>query len=144
MGSLSNNTSASVPGIEMPRPRRNSAVSEAHEFLSATQTASVRDWVNQIAGSTRMLAHGQLFPGVGNQHDPVYGDYHRWQIENLHPDSWKGYTSANSAKLDSDPDSLMTRWVLDDKNAEVMFEVITAPEYRHYLKTHPGFYNICI
>src|SRR5260370_29429819 len=81
MGSLSNNTSASVPGIEMPRPPRNISESEAHEFLSATQTASVRDWVNQMAASTRMLAHGQLFPGVGNQHDPVYGDYHRWQIE---------------------------------------------------------------
>ena len=77
--------------------------------------------------------------------DPVYGDYHRWQIENLHPDSWKGYTSANSAKLDSDPNSLMTTWVLDDEQvAYPMYEVITAPEYRHYLRSHPGFYNICI
>jgi predicted TIM-barrel fold metal-dependent hydrolase len=39
----------------------------------------------------------------------------------------------------------MTTWLLDDeKVAYPMYEVITAPEYRHYLKTHPGFYNICI
>lgn len=153
IGVMSNNTSAAVPGSGAPRAPKNITESEAGEFLSATQTASVRDWVNQIAGSTRMLAHGQLFPGLGNQQDPVYQDYHRWQIENLHPDSWKGYTSANSAKHlkpdavggTYDPDSLMTRWVLDDeKVAYPMYNVITAPEYRHYLKTHPGFYNICI
>jgi hypothetical protein len=145
IGVLSNNTSAGIPDQGAPRPPKNIAESEAFEFLSATQTAACRDWVNMIAGSTRMLAHGQLFPGVGNQSDPLYGDYHRWQIENLKPDSWKGYTSANSAKLDSDPNSLMTRWVLDDeKVAYPMYEVITAPEYRGYLKTHPGFYNICI
>ncbi len=153
IGILSNNTSAAVPGISVPRPPKNITESEGGEFLSATQTASVRDWVNQIAGSTRMLAHGQLFPGLGNQQDPVYGDYHRWQIENLKPDSWKGYTSANSAKHLTpdapggalDPDSLMTRWVLDDEAvAYPMYEVITAPEYRDYARSHPGFYNICI
>ncbi len=145
IGILSNNTSAAVPDQGTPRAPKNIKESEAGEFLSATQTASVRDWVNQIAGSTRMLAHGQLYPGRGNMVDPVYGDYHRWQIENLHPDSWKGYTSANSAKLDSDPNSLMTTWVLDDEQvAYPMYEVITAPEYRQYLRTHPGFYNICI
>jgi len=145
IGVLSNNTSAAVPGIEMPRPPRNITESEANEFLSATQTASVRDWVNQIAASTRMLAHGQLFPGVGNQHDPVYGDYHRWQIENLRPDSWKGYTSANSAKLDEDPESLMTRWVLDDEQvAYPTYQVITDPRYSAYARAHPGFYNLCI
>jgi hypothetical protein len=144
IGVLSNNTSAAVPDAGMNRPPRNIKESEAGEFLSAPQTASVRDWINQIAGSTRMLAHGQLFPGVGNQHDPVYEDYHRWQIENLKPDSWKGYTSANSAKLAADPNAPMTRWVLDDQMADAVFSVITAPEYRSYATTHPGFYNICI
>ncbi len=153
IGVLSNNTSAAVPDVGAPRPPKNVTESEAGEFLSATQTASVRDWVNQIAGSTRMLAHGQLFPGVGNQRDPVYGDYQRWQIENLKPDSWKGYTSANSAKLgkpppdgpDVDPDSLMMRWRLDDpKVAYPMYAVITAPEYRQIARRNPGFYNICI
>ncbi|HEU4385228.1 MAG TPA: hypothetical protein VFR85_17220 [Anaeromyxobacteraceae bacterium] len=84
VGVLSNNTSAAVPG-QMPRPPKNITESEAGEFLTAPQTAAVRDWVNEIAGSTRMLAHGQLFPGVGNQRDPVYGDYHRWQIEKPAP-----------------------------------------------------------
>ena len=145
IGVLSNNTSAAIPGGETTRPPKNITESEANEFLSATQTASVRDWVNQIAASKRMLAHGQLFPGIGNQLDPVYGDYQRWQIENLKPDSWKGYTSANSAKLDYDPESLMTRWVLDDQQvAYPMYEVITDKRYAEYARTHPGFYNICI
>jgi hypothetical protein len=145
IGILSNNTSAAVPGAEGNRPPRTIRESEAGEFLTAPQTASVRDWVNQIAGSTRMLAHGQLFPGLGNQHDPDFGDYHRWQIENLKPDSWKGYTSANSAKLTTDPAEDMRRWRLDDeKVAYPTYEVITAPEYRAYKRSHPGFYNICI
>jgi len=143
IGILSNNTSSAVPGRENPAPL-NITESEAGEFLSATQTASVRDWVNEIAGSTRMLAHGQLFPGIGNQGDPVYEDYHRWQIENLKPDSWKGYTSANSSKAETDPTTPMTRWRLDRPDADAMFKVITAPEYKSYLRTHPGFYNICI
>jgi hypothetical protein len=145
IGILSNNTSAAIPDLGTQRPPKNVTESEAGQFLSATQTASVRDWINMIAGSTRMFAHGQLFPGLGNQHDPVYGDYHRWQIENLKPDSWKGYTSANSAKLDSDPNSLMTTWRLDDEQvAYPMYQVITAPEYRQYARRHPGFYNICV
>ena len=144
IGVLSNNTSSAVPDGKVPRPPRNITESEAGEFLSAPQTASVRDWVNEIAGSTRMLAHGQLFPGPGNQHDPLFEDYHRWQIENLKPDSWKGYTSANSSKADSAAATAMTRWRLDDKNAKVMFEVILDPKYRQYARSHPGFYNICI
>src|SRR5260370_36310371 len=38
----------------------------------------------------------------------------------------------------------MTRWRLDDKNAQVMFEVILDPKYTEYARSHPGFYNICI
>ncbi|MGZ6124576.1 MAG: amidohydrolase family protein [Myxococcales bacterium] len=144
IGIMSNNTSAAVPGITAPRAPKNITESEAGEFLSATQTASVRDWVNQIAGSTRMLGHGQLFPGVGNTQDPVYGDYHRWQIENLKPDSWKGYTSANSVKRDTNPDTLFTRWVLDEEVAYKTYELITSPQYYSYKAAHPGFYNICI
>ena len=153
IGILSNNTSAAVPDAGASRPPRNIQESEAGEFLSATQTASVRDWVNDIAGSMRMLAHGQLFPGLGNQQDPVYEDYHRWQIENLKPDSWKGYTSANSTKHLNpdkpggtlDPLSGMTRWRLDDEvSAYPMYAVLMEPQYRQYARTHPGFYNICI
>jgi uncharacterized protein len=144
IGIMSNNTSAAVPGAGPPRPPKNITESEGGEFLSATQTASVRDWVNDIAGSTRMLAHGQLFPGVGNTQDPVYGDYHQWQIENLKPDSWKGYTSANSVKRDTNPDTLFTRWVLDEQVAYDTYALITSPQYYAYKQSHPGFYNICI
>src|SRR6266852_1872437 len=37
----------------------------------------------------------------------------------------------------------MTRWVLNDENvAYPMFKVIT--DHSQQLKTHPGFFNICI
>jgi predicted TIM-barrel fold metal-dependent hydrolase len=143
VGLLSNNTSSAVPDVGTSRPPKNITESELGEFLTAPQTASVRDFINKIAGSVRMLAHGQLYPGVGNQRDPVFGDYTQWQIDNLGVDSWKGYTSANSAKLDFDPNSLFQRWTLDD-------EVVAYPTYeiimrnKQQLKDHPGFFNICI
>jgi len=84
VGVISNNNSAAVPDVTGTRPPRNITESEAHQFLTAQQTAAVRDFINKIAGSTRMLAHGQLYPGVGNQRDPVYGDFTQWQIDNLH------------------------------------------------------------
>lgn len=143
IGVMSNNTSSAVPDIGITRPPKNISESELGEFLSAPQTAAVRDFVNKIAGSVRMLAHGQLYPGVGNQHDPVYGDYTQWQIDNLGVDSWKGYTSANSAKLDVDPNSLFQRWTLDDEEvAYPTYEIIV--RNKQQLKQHPGFFNICI
>jgi hypothetical protein len=146
IGVLSNNTAAAVPGIGGSRPPKNITESQAGELLTSAQTVAVRDWVNQMAGSLRMLAHGQLYPGPRGYVDPVYQqDYQAWQIENLKPDSWKGYTSANNAKLDSNPDSLMARWRLDDENvAYPMFEVITSSKYDHVRKEHPGMRNICI
>jgi hypothetical protein len=146
IGVLSNNTAAAVPGIDGPRAPKNIRESQAGELLTSAQTIAVRDWVNEIAGSTRMLAHGQLYPGPRGYVDPVYQkDYHVWQIENLKPDSWKGYTSANNAKLDANPDSLMARWRLDDGNvAYPMYETITSNKYNDILKAHPGMRNICI
>ena len=146
IGVLSNNTAAAVPGLNGTRAPKNIAESQAGELLTSAQTIAVRDWVNQIAGSTRMLAHGQLYPGPRGYVDPVYQqDYHAWQIENLKPDSWKGYTSANSAKLDSDPESLMAQWRLDDgKVAYPMYELIASSKYDQIRKDHPGMRNICI
>jgi predicted TIM-barrel fold metal-dependent hydrolase len=67
----------------------------------------------------------------------------QYEIDVLQPDSWKGYTSANSAKRDLDPESLMTRWRLDDEAvAYPMYELIM--DNREQLKKHPGFFNICI
>ena len=69
---------------------------------------ATRDWVNKLAGSTRMLGHGQLYTGKGNLY------YIEEQIERFRPDCWKGYNIARAAKVDFDPNSDMRRWALDD------------------------------
>jgi uncharacterized protein len=123
VGIMSNNTSGAVPNAGGgTRPPKNPIESEAGEFLTAPQTMGVRDWVNEIAGSTRMLGHGMIFPGIPGTDNLEYMQY---EIDELKPDSWKGYTSANSAKRDLDPESLMTRWRLDDEAvAYPMYELI--------------------
>jgi predicted TIM-barrel fold metal-dependent hydrolase len=131
------------PGTGGTRPARNIAESLRAESLTGSQTRAICDWVNEIAGSRRMLAHGQVYPGVGNLRDPIFGDYTQWQIENVKPDSWKAYNIANAAKTDYDPNSNMTVWRLDD-------EAVAYPIYRviannhHMLQEHPGFFNICV
>jgi len=125
------------PGATTPIPPRTIAESLASEILTGYQTAQVRDFVNRIAGSTRMLAHGQFYPGKNNL------EFMQRQIEEYHPDSWKGYTIAYSAKDNDDPTRAMGRWSLDD-------EAIAYPTYelirrnRAQLKDYPGFFNICI
>jgi hypothetical protein len=148
VGLMSNNTGAAIPDVGGSRPPKNVIESEAGEFLSAPQTAAVRDWVNMLAGSTRMLAHGQMYPGIPGRFPPgtpvpTNLEYMQWQIDTLKPDSWKGYTSANSAKADLDPESLMRRWTLDEElTAYPMYELVL--RNRHMLRRHPGFFNICI
>jgi predicted TIM-barrel fold metal-dependent hydrolase len=125
------------PGAKEPIPPRTIAESLSSEILTGYQTAAVRDFVNRIAGSTRMLAHGQFYPGKNNL------DFMQRQIEECRPDSWKGYTIAYSAKNNDDPTRGMDRWSLDD-------EAIAYPTYelirrnRAQLKDRPGFFNICI
>src|SRR5262249_18049146 len=145
---MSNNTSAAIPDLAGNRPPRDIRESELGEFLTAPQTAAVRDWLNQLAGSTRLLAHGQMFPGLRGSYPPdtpvpTNLEYMQWQIDTLGPDSWKGYTSANSAKYDLDPESQMRRWTLDDTQvAYPMYELIVRNSDQ--LATHPGFFNVCI
>src|SRR5207245_887452 len=98
-----------LPGEAAPRPPKSIPDSLAGAILTAEQTVAVRDFVNRIAGSTRLLGHGLLFPGVGNR------DYMQFQIDNYKPDSWKGYNINRAAKLDSDPRSETQRWQLDDE-----------------------------
>jgi uncharacterized protein len=125
------------PGATEPIPPRTIAESLSSEILTGYQTAAVRDFVNRIAGSTRMLAHGQFYPGKNNL------EFMQRQIEECRPDSWKGYTIAYSAKNNDDPTRGMERWSLDD-------EAIAYPTYelirrnRAQLKDRPGFFNICI
>ena len=136
---LSNVTPGTIqlPGESAPRPPKNVSDSLAGAILTAEQTVAVRDFVNRVAGSPRLLAHGLLFPGVGNR------DYMQFQIDNYRPDSWKGYNINRAAKVDSDPLSDMQRWHLDDEAvAYPTYELIT--KNKEMLKTRPGFFNICV
>lgn len=69
------------------------------ELLTAAQTAAALNFVNEISGSTRMLAHGLLYVGKGNL------EWTQQQIDEHEPDSWKGYDISNAAKVDDDPQS---------------------------------------
>jgi len=129
------------PGSTNPQPVTNIHDSLVNEILTGWQTAQCRDFINRLAGSTRALAHAQLYPGPGNLADPLFGDYTQWQIENMGPDSWKGYNVADAAS--SGAGTPFAQWRLDDEViAYPMYQVIA--RNRHMLKTHPGFFNMCI
>ena len=129
------------PGGGTPGPATNIHDSLVSEILTGWQTAQCRDFINRLAGSTRALAHGQVYPGPGNAADPLFGDYTQWQIDNMHPDSWKGYNVAFAAS--SAPGTPFARWRLDDEDiAYPTYEIIA--RNRQMLKSHPGFFNICI
>src|SRR5881396_1034330 len=53
------------PGGGAPPGNRNIAHSLQSEILTGWQTSQCRDFINQLAGSTRALAHGQLYVGIG-------------------------------------------------------------------------------
>src|SRR5260370_10684137 len=140
VGILSNVTASlvSVGGGQERRPPRNIQEAMRAEILTAAQTAAGRDFVNEISGSTRMLAHGLLYVGKGNL------PYIEEQIEKHQPDAWKGYNISYAAKVDTDPVSPMRQWRHDDEAvAYPTFELIQ----KHYQKQKdkkPGFKNICV
>ncbi len=108
------------------------------ELLTAAQTAAARNFVNEISGSQRMLAHGMLYVGKGNL------GYIQEQIDQNQPDSWKGYNISHAAKVDNDPNSLMRQWRHDDEEvAYPTFELIEK-NYRRLKDQKPGFRNICV
>ena len=120
------------------RAPRNVVEARGGEILTAHQTAAARDFINEVAGSPRSLAHGMLYVGNGNL------DYIHEQIEQNKPDSWKGYNIANAAKVDDNPLSLMRPWRHDDeKIAYPTFEAIDKA-YAAQKGRHPGFNNICV
>jgi hypothetical protein len=87
------------------------------EILTAAQTAAARNFINELAGSRRAMAHGLLYVGKGNL------DYIQFQVDNHHPDAWKGYNISNAAKVDSGP---MRQWRHDDENvAYPTFDLIS-------------------
>jgi predicted TIM-barrel fold metal-dependent hydrolase len=120
------------------RAPRNVVEARGGEILTAAQTAAARDFVNEVAGSQRMLAHGMLYVGKANL------DYIHEQIEQNKPDSWKGYNIANAAKVDDNPMSLMKQWRHDDEQvAYPTFEAIDKA-YAQQKAQRPGFNNICV
>ena len=133
VGLLSNATlGVFPPGDPNGRAPKNITEAQAAPSLMAAQTAAVRNFVNGISGSQRMLAHGQIYPGVPSL------DFMAQQIEQNRPDSWKGYTVATSAKVDFDPESLMRMWRLDDeKIAYPTYQLIAS--HGEQLACHPGF-----
>jgi predicted TIM-barrel fold metal-dependent hydrolase len=137
VGLLSNVPAGVVdpPGAKAPR---NIKEAQAGEILTAAQTAAARDFVNNVSGSQRMLAHALLYVGKGNL------DYIRQQSEELKPDSWKGYNIGTSAKVDDDPLSPMRQWRHDDEAvAYPTFELIQSL-YEKNKAQKPGQNNICV
>src|SRR5256885_10170101 len=82
------------------RPPRSTLFPYTTLFRS---TAAVRDWVNGIAGSTRLLAHGQIFPGRQNL------GFMQQQIDQFHPRS-----EEHTSELQS-PCNLVCRLLLEKK-----------------------------
>jgi len=139
VGLLSNATlGVFPPGDPNGRPPNTIEESQAAGVLNAKQTAAVRDFVNKISGSQRMIAHGQLYPGRRSLY------FMEQQVAENRPDAWKGYTVATSARGDNDPpDSPLKMWRLDDEQiAYPTYEFIM--RQRDQLRRHPGFRNICI
>jgi hypothetical protein len=108
------------------------------EILTAEQTAAARNFINRIAGSPRVLCHGLLYTGRGNL------DYIQYQIETHKPDSWKGYTISNAAKVDRNPRSLMRRWRQDDEDVAYPTYELIAKEAARRKKKSPGLNIICV
>jgi len=135
---LLSNVPAGVVDLPGARPPRNIQEAQAAEILTSAQTAAARNFVNEVSGSQRMLAHALLYVGKGNL------DYIRQQSEELKPDSWKGYNIGTSAKVDNDPMSPMLQWRHDDEAvAYPTFELIQSL-YGKVKAQKPGFNNICV
>ena len=138
VGLLSNITGF-LPVFVTGAEPRNVFEARSIEVLTADQTAGVRDFVNKLAGSQRLYAHGLLYPGTANLFEI------QRQIDQNQPDSWKGYCVSLAAKQVTDPaGESMKQWRLDDE--QVMyptFELIK--KYQHILQhERPGFGNICV
>ena len=154
VGLLSNVTTfvAAQPGTNLPVTNVDEA--RTAEILTAAQTAAARNFINDIAGSRRAMAHGLLYVGKANL------EYIQYQVENHRPDAWKGYCithaaqpgrsalstgpGKNTAPLDTSPKAVMKLWRHDDEEvAYPTFELIT--KYARKLKDQiPGLNNICV
>jgi predicted TIM-barrel fold metal-dependent hydrolase len=76
--------------------------------LPPDQMAATRDYVNNLAGSQRVLAHGLLRPNLGR---PEMDEMER-QVRQLHISAWKMYTGAELGER---------AWFLDDEQVAYPF-----------------------
>ncbi len=93
-------------------------------FLKNHEIVEAREMINSIAGSRRMLAHSIITPG-----QPGWLEDMDRAIEELRPDSWKGYTIGDPLSPSEYP------WRLDD-------EELVYPAYEKMVKS--GIRNVCI
>jgi len=95
-------------------------------LLSNEQVMQARAAINKVAGSRRLFGHAVVTPGQDGWMDTVDR-----AIEELKPDSWKGYTVGDPLS----PTSKGTSWRLDD-------EKLVYPWYEKAVKS--GIRTICI
>ena len=93
-------------------------------FLTNDQIARARAIINNTAGSRRLLCHSIFTRGR-----PGWLEELDRAIEELHPDSWKGYTIGDPLSSSQWP------WRLDD-------EKLVYPAYERMVKA--GIRNVCI
>ena len=128
-------SASSLPAIK-GRPPQNYTESQQVVNLTARQTAAIRNFVNRISGSQRMLAHGQLSrraqPRVHGAADPgepsglVEGLQHRLRRQ--------------GRRRSGEPDAPLAARRREGRVPT--YELIT--RHREQLDRHPGFFNICI
>lgn len=97
-----------------------------HWFLTNAMKEEARRRVNDLAGSNRLMYQAVFMPGT-----PGWLDELDRTIEELKPDSWKGYTIGDNI----DKANSHYPWRLDD-------ETVTYPGYEKMLKA--GIRNVCI
>jgi len=138
VGLLSNITGFLPVFVTGIPPKSVKEARDNFEVLTADQTVGVRNFVNKLAGSQRLYAHGLIYPGQPNLFEI------QRQIDLNKPDAWKGYCVSLAAKHRGENDSTeMHAWRLDGQDAYDTFELIR--KYQVILEhERPSFGNICI
>jgi predicted TIM-barrel fold metal-dependent hydrolase len=103
------------------------SVEEHRALLSDDQMVASRNFVNEMAGTKRMYAHGTIWPTY-----PEFLDGMDRSAQELKIDAWKGYTIGDPLGLV--PESLRP-WRLDDED-------LTYKAYEKCMKY--GIKNLCI